>query len=278
MVQDVPAMPMVAQKVMHMLGDPRTTNSMLADTLSADQALVSRILQMANSPFFGTRQRVSSISGAIFILGHAALRSLVITVCTRGLFKHAALMEEKLWEHSLGAASAAKEIAEKSGLLSPNEAFVSGLLHDIGKTSLAVVYREDFRNLFVRGYNDGLSMEEIMELEVREFGYDHCTIGARVLAKWRFPALFVRAARRHHVTDLDLIRSEESPEGLAIVGLANLISSRIGLGRAEPDKRLDVINSIYNDLLKLDRPRILSIVENTVRSYKEAREHFGLMV
>ena len=98
MVQGIPTMPVVAQKVMQMLGDPRTNNAALGETLSSDQSMASRVLRMANSPFFGTRRKIGSISNAIFILGHSALRSLIITACTKGLYANPRLMEQKLWE------------------------------------------------------------------------------------------------------------------------------------------------------------------------------------
>ena len=120
MINDIPAMPVVAQKVMHMLGDPRITNSVLGETLATDQSLATRVLQMANSPFFGTRQKIGSISGAIFILGHAALRSLIITVCTKGLYKNPGLMEQKtLGNIGLGAAVASRSYGAKSWFYRP---------------------------------------------------------------------------------------------------------------------------------------------------------------
>jgi len=276
MARDVPAMPVVAQKVMTMLGDENTTNSMLADVLSTDQSLASRILQMANSPFFGTRQKIASISNAVFVLGHSALQSLVITVCTKGLFKNPGLVEEKLWEHSLAVAVASKQIAGTTGLQEPDEAFVAGLLHDIGRTSYVVVYRDAHRDIAMRAYNDDLSMEEIGDLEKEEFGYDHSEVGSRVLKVWRLPDVYSRVARRHHATSVDLIEREENPQAIAIVGQANLIAGRLGLGRAAPDKRIDVIATPYNGMLGLDRDHVLKVVEATLTTFKETRDQFGL--
>lgn len=276
MARDLPAMPVVAQKTMHMLGDPRTTNAMLGETLASDQALASRILQMANSPFFGTRQKIASISNAVFVLGHSALRSLIITVCTKGLFKNPGLMEEKIWEHALAAAVAARQIAEKLPPMDPDEAFLGALLHDVGKTSLVVVYHDDFRDVFTEAYNDDLTMEEAMELEKSEFGYTHCEIGALVLAKWRLPPLFARIARRHHATNAELLNKEQDPKAIAVAALANLIAQRLGMGRHEPDKRVDVIGSVYNEMLGVDRDAALQIIEKTLEVYKEARDQFDL--
>ena len=276
MMRELPAMPVVAQKVMQLLGDSRSTNSLLGETLSADQSLVSRILQMANSPFFATKQKITSISNAIFILGHSALRSLLITVCTKDLFKGAGLMEEKLWEHSLGTAVAARELALKTSVMSPEEAFIAGLLHDIGKVSLMVAYHKEYKEIFAKFYNEKLSMTEMRQMEKEEFGYDHCEVGARAIAKWRLPKIYSRVARRHHADTEELINREDEPKVIALSGQANLIAARVGLGLHEPDKRIDVIGTVYNDILGLDRDAVLKIIEKTLKLYKETRGQFNL--
>ena len=276
MVRDVPAMPVVAQKVMHMLGDPRTTNTQLGETLGSDQSLASRVLQMANSPFFGTRQKIGSISGAIFILGHAALRSLIITVCTKGLYKSPGLMEQKLWEHALATGVASRLTAEKVGFLDPDEAFVGGLLHDVGKTVLAVFQHSSYETVFMRAYNEGLSYGEVRDMEKEEFGYDHCEIGLRVITKWRLPGLLARIARRHHTETTETLEKEENPQAVAVVAQANLITNRLGLGLREPDKRIDVISTPYCAMLCLEKPSVLRLVEKTLKVYHDARDQFSL--
>lgn len=269
-------MPVVAEKVMHMLGDPRTTNTMLGETLASDQSLASRILQMANSPFFGTRQKIASVSSAVFVLGHSALRSLVITVCTKGLFKNSGLMEEKLWEHALATAVASRKLAERTTVMNPDEGFIAGLMHDIGKTSLAVVYHDEYAALFQKIYESDMLGDEGRAMEKEEFGFDHCEIGSRVLTKWRLPATLSRIARHHHTNNIELINREESPKALAMVGLANLVAARVGLGRAAPNKQVDVVSNIFAEVLEMSREDILQIIEQTLMTYKESRSQFDL--
>jgi HD-like signal output (HDOD) protein len=276
LVRDVPAMPAVAQRVMHLLGDPRSSNTDLSEALSADQALASRILQMANSPFFGTRQKISSIANAIFVMGHAALRSLIITVCTKGLYKNLGLMEQKLWEHSLGTAISSRYIAKKVGFFDAEEAFIGGLLHNIGRTILAVIYHKEMESLFVRFYNEGLMPSDMLAMEKEEFGYDSCEIGARVVTKWRLPGIYTRICRRHATEDPQLLLQEESPHAISIVGQANLITYRLGLGIREPDKRVDVIGTAFCDILKLEENALLDLIRDIVTNFRETQDHLGL--
>ncbi len=276
LIKDVPAMPVVAQKAMQIMGDPRTNNAQLAETLSSDPALASRILQMANSPFFGTRQRIATLNNAIFVMGHSALRSLIITVCTKGLFKDPGLTEEKLWEHCLGSAIIARGLAELTVMHDPDESFMGALLHDIGQVSLAVVYPEEYHALFERDFNSGSTMDEHLEVEMTEFGYDHCQIGSRVLLKWRLPEEFSRVARRHHTNNPEVVMNEEASALLAIVGLSNIIAARVGFGFKEPDKRVDVVNTIFHPILQIGKIETIKVIEDSLKTYKETRQQFNL--
>lgn len=261
MMRDIPSMPAVAQKVMHMLGDPRTNNAELAKALSSDQALSTRILQMANSPFFGMRQKVSSISHAIFVMGHAALRSLVITVCTKGLYKNPGLMENKLWEHALCSAIIAKRLAETTKRAETEDAFLCGLLHDIGRTMLVVVWPRDYLPIFERYYDGSCNDQEIIELEKEEFGYDHCEVGARTIGAWNFPPFFARVTRRHHSADKELLERQEDPAIVAIAAQSDMMARRLGFGFKAPDEEIDVLYSVYNEMLGVKPDSIDAIME-----------------
>jgi putative nucleotidyltransferase with HDIG domain len=276
MVRDIPAMPEVAQKVMHMLGDPRTTNTSLGQALSSDMSMASRVLQMANSPFFGTRQKISSVSQAIFILGHSALRSLIITVCTKGIFKNPGLMEKKIWEHSLGTAVGARLLAKKTGLMDADEAFLGGLLHDVGRMILAVVYRNEYQLIFEKFYNGRMANEMVLDAEKQEFGYDHAEIGSRVITKWRLPNVLGRVCRRHHVVNPQLLEQEENPNAVAIVGLANRMAHRLGLGGASPDDTFDIETTLFNKQLKIDAETVLVLMAEMMKNFEESEELFKI--
>lgn len=276
MVRDIPAMPEVAQKIMHMLGDPRTTNTSLGQALSSDMSMATRVLQMANSPFFGTRQKISSVSQAIFVLGHAALRSLIITVCTKGIFKTPGLMEKKLWEHSLGVAQGSRLIAKRTNLMDPEEAFMGGLLHDVGRTILAVIYRTEYQSIFEKFYNGRLPIASVLEMEMTEFGYDHTEIGSRVIAKWRLPNTYARICRRHHADQDQQLDEEENPNAVATVALANLMAHRLGIGTSAPNETVDAFNSIFAARLKMDNDAVLGILEQMQKQFQDSEEQFKM--
>lgn len=275
-IRDIPAMPVVAQKAMHMLGDPRATNNTLGEVLASDPSMASRVLQMANSPFFGSRQKIGTISQAIFILGHSTLRSLIITVCTKGLFKNTGLMEEKAWEHSLGVAAAARVLAEETDVMDAGEAFIAGLLHDIGRLIVMVVFQQDSERIFTKSLQQNLSMSETIMLEKEEFGYSHMEIGARVINKWRFPPLFAHVARRHHTQSLQILSQEGSANVIALVGEANHIAHWLGLGRMEPDKTVEVVKTPYAQMLNLELEQVKEIMKKTALLCKKFKDEFKL--
>jgi putative nucleotidyltransferase with HDIG domain len=269
-------MPAVAQRVMHMLGDPRTNNVQLAEALSSDQSMVSRVLQMANSPFFGTRQKVASISNAIFVLGHSALRSLIITVCTKGIYKNAGLMEQKLWEHSLGTALAARILAHRKSLGNPDERFIGGLLHSIGQAILANAFHDEYAALFMRVYNREAPIDSLDRSEREEFGYDHCEIGACVVSHWRLPDVYARMALRHHTDSLESLRAEEEGQAVALVGLACLSAYRLGYGLHAPDKDIDVFDTPYNQYLGVGAEEMTRFLDEISSSFSTTRKDFDL--
>lgn len=273
LMSDVPALPVVGQRVMTMMGDDNTTNAQLGSVLSSDQALASRVLQMANSPYFGARSPISSVSNAVFVLGHSALRSLIITVCTKGLYKQIGLMEEKLWDYALASAIGAREIARATGFLDPDDAFVGGLLHDVGRTILAVNFHDPYRDIFAHCFNEDLPASELKALEKEEFGYDHNEIGQATIAKWKLPPVFGRMARRHHDTNPELLGREEQPQAVALVAQAGLIAERLGLGFARPHRDVDLLENPCNrHFLKLEAPALSKLVERTLLDFNENRK------
>ena len=186
-------------------------------------------------------------------------------------------MEQKIWERALGTAVAAKEAAGVTGLMDPDEAFIGGLLHNVGQTIFTVVYKPDYQKLFQEWYNgESSTNDSLIEAEKDEFGYDYTQIGSRVIQKWRLPPVYARIARRHTTANPEVLNNEEDPNAIALVGQGHVVVARLGIGRHEPDKSADVMNSIYNKTLKLDRDQVLKLVEHTLKTFSECRDQFGL--
>ncbi len=157
-----------------------------------DPVLAGSLLGVANSALYGRAQRVSTVGRAIASVGVLASRKVMLAAAMRPLFASAGL--SRIWSHSLSAAPFCSALAGHTGLLSPDEGLLLGLVHDIGAVAIQFLPRETlatYRNL-VQGGCPAAYAERLL------LGRDHGEIGAGLIEAWQFPEEFIEAARFHH--------------------------------------------------------------------------------
>lgn len=178
------------------MGNPRTSMKDLGNTIGSDQAITSKLLRMVNSAYYGFPRKISTISQALVVIGVEGLRSLIMGLSVQPLF--GSKLGKQLWSHSITTAAAAKVITQKHGNVHPEESFVVGLIHDIGRLLLTQHFPEEFEyfGLMKMDTLDTLSKEREI------FGLDHCEIGATMAAKWNLPDKIVESIKYHHKPNL----------------------------------------------------------------------------
>ncbi|MBD3169915.1 MAG: HDOD domain-containing protein [candidate division Zixibacteria bacterium] len=224
-IGELPASPAIVTAIMNLTSNLNSEVSELGKHILSDQVLTAKVLKLSNSSFYGRSKKVSSINDAVIILGFHTIRSLVLASSVRGLFKKkdSSKFEGILWEHSLSTAIVCRLLAEHFNHPLRDEAFVCGILHDIGKL---IIYRK-----FGESYDD-LVKEQVRtkkpptELEEEYFGFDHTQVGAALLEKWNFPDEFVSAIRDHHDW-VEYDKQDNMPISW-IVNYASLCSTIIG--------------------------------------------------
>ena len=135
-IREIPTLPMIANRVLVLLNNPKSSASDLEKVIKHDQALAARVLKIVNSAYYGFPRRITTVGQGIVILGYQAIKDLVLSVSIAELFR----VREKgkifdrtaLWEHSVGVAVGAQLLARRASLPMEDEAFIAGLLHDIG--------------------------------------------------------------------------------------------------------------------------------------------------
>jgi len=227
---DLPAMPPVAGRVIRLVSDPGASAEDLNRTIMMDQSLSAKVLKLANSSFYGYARTINTISQAIVVIGFKSLRNIVFAVSIKDVHKRFSLTEKMLYEHSIGAAIAAKVIAGATGLESGEDAFIAGLLHDIGKTVLHNNYPHKFSHIMEQVYNDGVPYGEA---EQEAFGFSHADVGALLLKKWNFPEQMIRAVRFHHNTSALVSRRSAGQKLIAVTNLADALCQRQDAGEGE---------------------------------------------
>lgn len=233
---DLPSLPTIALKIIEMVGDSRTSAGDLQRVIMSDQALAARVLKIANSALFNTRSEITTISHAVVVLGFTTLRSVVMTssihrVFSDGTRRGGSLSDAVLWEHSLAVAIASREIARWTEAISPEEAFIAGLLHDIGK----LVLSKNLETRYVEVLNEVIRGDAtFIDAENRLLGFNHAHLGALVARKWKLPHSVANAILYHHNPGM----APADVKHCAVVSLANemIVTAGIGLEkRAEGD-------------------------------------------
>jgi HD-like signal output (HDOD) protein len=231
--RDLPAMPHVAAKVLELSSDPQTCAPQLQQVIADDQAMVARILKIANSAMYACSRNVKTLSEAIVMLGFNSIRSLVVTSAARNLYagsgSRLGLKERLLWEHSIGCAFAGRMLASPRWPLMAEEAFLAGLMHDIGKLVLNLQVPERFDEVVQIVYNEHRGF---CETERELLGFDHAQVGALLVNKWKLSPLLEETIGLHH--DPQAVTGDRPL--LLCLDAANQLCHRLGIGfKDDPD-------------------------------------------
>jgi putative nucleotidyltransferase with HDIG domain len=214
-------MPTVVHQILRAVDDSNTTATDICDLIRMDQALTAQVLQMANSALLGYVPTCTSISDAVMRIGFNRLRTLVIGVTTSGPLTRRLsgykLEEGDLYRHSLASAMAAQRIARYLKYPDPEEAYVAGLLHDMGKMVLDQYMQLDYQE--VTKYIQEKQVE-LTQVEEDLFGINHAGVGGLMAARWNFPPVLSDAIQFHHVPSLARTKQDLA----SIVNVANAIA------------------------------------------------------
>lgn len=195
-IKELPPLPLVLHELLAVMRDAHCSTDQITRVLSTDQALASKILRLVNSSFYGMSGNVTTISQAVIILGHSALRSLATGLSVAEGLGHSLPQERRLafWQHALATAAGAEILARRAGVEDPEEAFVAGLLHDIGHLILMMALPAEHST----ANEDGALGD--LEQERRLIGLDHCRSGRYLLHHWKLPKPLLECVRLHHAT------------------------------------------------------------------------------
>ena len=198
-IKDLPPLPNLVSQTLQMLSDPETPLEEIEAIIGKDQALVAKLIQVGNSALYGGLQKANTLRQVLARLGLKTTRNLVLTASTRGYFlgnhKGMRVWGQFLWQHAVESGLAARRIAEIIDYPDPEEAFIGGLVHDIGKLIILM--------LFAEPYKDILKLKKINQLaskpaEMQVIGCDHEQIGSLLLERWNMPDSAKACARYHH--------------------------------------------------------------------------------
>lgn len=198
-LEKLSTIPNVILDLMAMLNDSRVSIAEISRKISIDQVLVAYLLKVINSPLYGFHSTISSVSQAVSLLGYTNLKTVFMSYFTQQLSHIAGnkAVREQLWRHALLTAVLARECA---GLrkIPQEEAYIAGLLHDIGKPILITLDLGLFQEILRRSREENRAQ---VDLEREVFGFSHDVLASYLMFRWNLDSIYSEAANFHHQPD-----------------------------------------------------------------------------
>lgn len=228
-VEQLPSLPDVVSKIINMVNDPDVSFKHVADEIAKDQAITANILKLCNSAYFSKGKEISSIDRAIVILGLKEVKDIVVLATTKSVLNRVIvgydLARGELWRHGVAVAMLAKKIAiECNQKTIADIAFTGGIIHDVGKTVLALFVQSTFKDILNTVTEESITFQEAEKLVM---GFDHQQIGEQVAIKWKFPRVLQSIVRYHHEP---MNAPDEHKIIVSIVHVANTLCLMAGIG------------------------------------------------
>lgn len=253
----VPMVPAVAREVLEFSTDPDVSARRIATVVGKDPVLATRVLQLANSAFSASRVQITSINDAVVRMGTQSVRNVVTAVCVASILADKGAYGDRgrdLIDHGIGTAYIAWLIAEAAGE-SKDEAFVCGLLHDIGKLLIQQLAHRPHA-----GVKKPTASEMSAVLAER-----HPEFGGHLLRHWQLPETLYQAVAFHH----DPTRAEGSNTA-AVAYAANRLAHRYGFGC--PVEEFDPLTDPVFATMRLDETALARIDQQARKMFEAARQ------
>lgn len=238
-----PQLSAVAQDLNLALSAPDPSSKKIVEIITRSPGLTAKLLRLVNTPIYGFQRKIETVSRAVSIVGLrevGMLASSLLMVDQFGVIPKSVIEMRSFLEHSLGCALTCKALAESTRLAQPEQAFVAGLLHDIGRLYFFTSFPERSRYCIDSALKHKRSL---MTEEALFFGVDHAGMGERLLDGWRMPGNLSRTVGCHH----DPARAAGLPLA-GIVHMADLLSHAMGLGCSgecgPPEARPEVMDLV----------------------------------
>ncbi len=273
----IATLPEITLKIVELVEDPKSTAQDLNRVVSSDPALCSRILKVVNSSFYGLPGQIASINRAIVMLGLNAVKNIAIAASLAKLFRGGELTHNfsarDLWTHSANTAIAAKMIADTLKLGLSDEAFLAGLIHDIGLMVEMQYDRNKLIEVFHRTAADSscVPATSMLDNELELFGATHQDFGAALCDKWRFPKSFTHVTGYHH-RPLELPPDQRTLT--SVIYVADRIASECSAGFRQDLTSLEVGPDV-RDALRLSMEKLDELKKAFTKEAKNAGNLLG---
>lgn len=274
-IKDLPTISTVALQINDEIKKESLTAKSLAALINQDPSLTSKILKLSNSAYYGLVKQVNTVDRAVTVLGLNTVQSIAFTVAVYKVFSSGSSTFDfpGLWLHSLGCGVAAKNLMLAGAPQLAEQAFVCGIIHDVGKIAMADKLPEELAAMIELIRNKGLSQKEAEE-EI--FGFSHQKIGSRMAAAWNFPDNYVFAVKSHH--NAFPLKEQDDPDATILaeaVVVANKIAKSLAFG-SSTDLAKEQVTAPELEVFAISGKNLAKIVQQIKDDYNKLVETWQL--
>lgn len=244
-IEDFPTLPTIYTKLNEVTSDPKSTANDVANIIAQDQASASKVLRLVNSPAYGFKRTITTISQSVVLLGFEEIKNIVLTISIIDTFKDLGnsnyLKPIDLWKYSIAIGIVSRVIADTLEVKSSEKVFLCGILHGIGKLLFMKMIPDMYEKVLSYSYENKVSTRET---EVKIIGMHNSTAGRLLAEKWNLPHDIKNVIKYYNIGDKD----GEFDFNIAIVHIASVAVDILELGSSGEFKERSINPIAFNKL------------------------------
>lgn len=259
-VLTISSLPTVYMQLVDSANDPNSSSHDLVAIVSEDIGLSVRLMKLVNSAFFGYPSKVDSLTRAVAIIGIKQLQDFALATSIVDTFSHIPndlVTMESFWKHSIACGVVARILANYRREFNVERAFVSGLLHDIGRLIMLMLIPDEAKKAFAIAQADN---QLLYQVETQLLGFNHAAIGGELLKQWKLPEQIIAAVKYHH----DPLAENKFKVDAALIHVADIVVSAL-TDSSSGERLVPPLNSKAWDILGLP----VNIMDSLMVDFKE---------
>ncbi len=272
-ISEISSLPEVTTKIVQVVEDPKATAHDMHEIVRTDPALATKILKVVNSAFYGLPSQIASLDRAIVLLGLSAVKNIALAASLSRLFKADAISEQfaarDLWRHCIAVGVCARMLARAANCSESDEAFVAGLVHDLGLITVQQLAAEKIQDVANRCLDKPQNFCSVEEAIV---GADHQAIGGALGARWKFPPGLRYVIAYHHEDPAEL--PPEFQKVNALTYIADVICCQQQFGFWLTAQMQEITDSV-RQITGVTDTHIEQVSEALEEQVEEAEQIFG---
>jgi len=232
-IDKLPTIPAVAHEILNLVGDENVSVNRIESVVENDPAISGKILSVANSAFFGTKQAIKTLDNAIMRIGFNNVKNIALGISIMTVFDegkgHEVLDYQRIFNHSVSVGFIAKRLSEELNLGTADEIFINGILHDVGFLVLSRYFADNYKDVLENLHNG----QTLLESEKNVLEFDHADMGAWLANQWKLPNNIKDTIEFHHAPS----HAKRSLKHVSVIHVADYISTKNILSPVDTDPR-----------------------------------------